>query len=142
MRRSGGFPDYPLPPSAARVRLGQLAARVARLVERLAREGGGEDEWGELRGWQEEHDSLADALECLDRVLPSLERCGCGKVVHETVEGALRHARLLRLVDDRRDKRRVDVYECDVVRRPGVFHVGHDRGGPGQAHEIARKKSA
>lgn len=127
MRAAGGYPDYPLPPAAARDRLAVLEARVRKLEERLAL-APTPDLWGERDGWTEERDALRAALETL-RVVPALPRCGCGKAVHPDPKSAARHAAALLLVNARRPVpgEEVAVYgDCPVRRHPG-WHVGHRR---------------
>ena len=127
MRAAGGYPDYPLPPAAARDRLAVLEARVRKLEERLAL-APTPDLWGERDGWVEERDALRAALETL-RVVPALPRCGCGKAVHPDPGSAARHAAALRIVNARRPVpgEEVAVYgDCPVRRHPG-WHVGHRR---------------
>ena len=128
MRAAGGYPDYPLPPAAARARLAVLDARVARLEAALAHRPAAEL-WAERDGWAEERDALARALATLE-VVPALPRCGCGKATHPDPASAERHAEAIRLVSARREKRglSVAVYgDCPARRHPG-WHVGHRRG--------------
>jgi len=125
MRAAGGYPNHPIPQSAARVRLQQLELRLKRLEDALA-QGPTLELWAERDGWAEEHAALRDALNLLES-MPTLPRCGCGKVVHETPEQAERHVRLLKLVNDRRSAVPLVVYDnCPVRRHPG-WHVGHAR---------------
>ena len=83
--------------------------------------------WAERDGWAEERDALVDALALLEAI-PSLPRCGCGKIVHETPDSAQRHVRLLSLINDRPpagDLPPLGIYgDCPVRRHPG-WHVGH-----------------
>ena len=71
--------------------------------------------------------SLVDALALLEAI-PSLPRCGCGKIVHETPDSAQRHVRLLSLINARPpagDLPPLGIYgDCPVRRHPG-WHVGH-----------------
>ena len=126
MRAAGGYPKYPLPASAARVRLQHLKTRIARIDRELAHNALPEL-WAERDGWAEERDALVDALALLEAI-PSLPRCGCGKIVHETPDSAQRHVRLLNLINDRPpagDLPPLGIYgDCPVRRHPG-WHVGH-----------------
>ena len=123
MRAAGGYPKYPIPPAAARVRLQHLVTRIERIELELARSATAE-RWAERDGWAEERDALADALALLEAI-PTLPRCGCGKIVHDSPAEAERHIRLLYLVNDRPSPGLLGIYgDCPVRRHPG-WHVGH-----------------
>jgi len=133
VRAAGAFPSYPLPRRAADERRRFLAGRLAEIEAELMRprrrplSAADRDRlFGERQGWLEEHDALADALDLVDSILPTLDRCGCGKLVHLAEASAQRHARALGYVDDRLVGGRISVYVCRV-RRERAWHVGHNK---------------
>lgn len=130
MRSPGRVPDYPLPRKAAEARFAVLRRRVAEQEARLSREPSPEL-WAERDGWAEEAAAIAEALDTLDRVLPSLPRCGCGKVAHVERSTAERHRRLLLTVAEagKAEPGPVDVYACRQRRGEALpaYHVGHRR---------------
>lgn len=74
-----------------------------------------------------EFDALYDAVECLS-ALPGLPICPCGKLAHPDQPSAVRHARMLGLINDRPDPDRAPLATYRCVDS-GTWHVGHDRRG-------------
>lgn len=131
MRRAGGLPRYPLTRRAAEERLRAVAGRQERLEAEAALRGWTPEAEAEHASWRAEAEALRDAFAFFDVDMRALPRCGCNKRAHPSPESAARHARALRLVDDRQKGGRVDVYACEFHRpRPGegpAWHVGHGR---------------
>lgn len=132
MRTAGAFPSYPLNRRAAEDRAASLRRRVADLEAVLARPTQSrrrpvptpDEVWAARDGWVEELAGIESALRFVDVVMPTLQRCGCGKLVHLNEESARRHRDALGVVNEDLDARPLRIYQC-TVRRELAWHVGH-----------------